>query len=47
MILKEMNIPVHVPLSMLFGDLPIQDMKLNDPSIKQVMKSIRNDLDFI
>ena len=37
--------PVHVPLSMLFGDLPISNMKLNDPKIKQVINSIRNDLD--
>ena len=35
--------PVHVPLSMLFGDLPISNMKLNDPKIKQVINSIRND----
>ena len=37
--------PVRVPLSMLFGDLPISNMVLNNPTINQVKNYINYDLD--
>ena len=37
--------PVRVPLSMLFGDLPISNMVLNNPIINQAKNYINYDLD--
>ena len=37
--------PVRVPLSMLFGDLPISNMVLDNPTINQVKNYINYDLD--
>ena len=37
--------PVQVPLSMLFGDLPISNMSVNRPAAKQLADSINYDLD--
>ena len=37
--------PVQVPLSMLFGDLPISNMVLNNPKINQAVDSINFNLD--
>ena len=37
--------PVNVPLSMLFGDLPIKDMALQNPSIKSVQEVNAVDLE--
>ena len=37
--------PVKVPLSMLFGDLPISNMEVNNSKAKQQIDSINNDLE--
>ena len=37
--------PVNVPLSMLFGDLPIKDMTLQNPSIEPIKEATATDLD--
>ena len=37
--------PVQVPLSMLFGDLPISNMVLDNPKINQATDSYNYDLD--
>jgi len=37
--------PVQVPLSMLFGNLPISNMSVNIPADRQVTDSFNNDLD--
>ena len=37
--------PVQVPLSMLFGNLPISNMSVNIPAVRQITDSFNNDLD--
>ncbi len=37
--------PIKVPLSMLFGDLPISNMEVNNSKAKQQIDSINNDLE--
>ena len=37
--------PVQVPLSMLFGNLPISDISVNIPAVRQLTDSFNNDLD--
>ena len=37
--------PINIPLSMLFGDLPISNMVVSQPTINQTINSINHDID--